>query len=69
MQQVTTPIWDPTAEGATLRRERLARREGLRECAVRLGLLPSQLSSLETGQETLPAGEWALLLDATRRAK
>ena len=41
----------------------------LREMASRLGLTATQLSSLETGKETLPAEEWTTLLAAVRAAK
>ena len=63
---VDLPRWTPTPEGAMLLAERLARREGLRECAVRIGLWASELSALESGRETLTEGEWAGVFDAAR---
>ena len=63
---VDLPRWTPTPEGALLRAERLARREGLWECAVRLGLRASELSALESGRVTLSEGEWAGVFDVAR---
>lgn len=54
VMDVTVPVYPVSAQGARLREERLARREGLRECAKRLGLRASELCDLETGRATLP---------------
>lgn len=69
VSHIPVPAWTPTPEGARLRHERLERREGLRECAHRIGISAAQLSALEHGQQTLPGEEWMAVLEAARRMK
>ena len=66
-REITLPDWTPTHEGTRLRAERVERREGLRECAERIGLSAAQLSALESGIQTLSAEEWVAVLEAGRR--
>lgn len=70
LRQLTTPVYQVSAEARELRARRQASPlVGLREMALRLGLTATQLSTLETGQSTIPADEWRLLLEAVGLAK
>lgn len=65
--EMDLPEWDPTCEGVSLRGLRQTGGPvliGLRECAQRLGVKTSVLSSLETGRATLSDIGWVDLFAA-----